>query len=969
MMKYFRLLLIPFCCISINEIFPQESYQVIPNKQEIEILTPSFKTQTTEKLLLGNGLGVYLISDPTLHQSGAAIAVNKGSWDDPKDQQGIAHFLEHMLFLGTEKYPEEDSYSRFISEHGGQTNAFTSNDRTSYIFTVNNPAFPEALDRFSSFFTVPLFNPSGVARELNAIDQEYAKSLDSDNFRELYVHKALGNPAHPNKGFNVGNSETLGQISREELIKWFKQNYSANLMKVVVYSALPLDQLRNLVVKTFGQIPNRERVTKQFKQKVFDKEYQGHLVYIEPIKDQRTLTILWELPQKFASMKDRQPESVICHLLGHEGKNSLFYYLKEAHLAEHLKCGGQQLGPNAFFFGIEIGLTKKGLNELNEVIKTVFQAINFYRDHGIPHYIFDEVHQLALLKYQFQEKDDEFRALTLHAYNVIDEDLSTYPEWTHVIQYYDPNAISEILFSLTPKKAHYDLLAPQDQLDGIEFDQKEPWFGVNYSTHPIPEEELIAFETAEPNPEVHYVEPNPFIPTDLSITHEPRDEQPLVPKTSVIQDNEWGKVYFAEDHMYGAPEVYSTFTIKTPEVMRSDPARVVLADIFIERLKEQLNPTTYLSTLADLKFSVSQEENGIQITLSGYRDKSEILLKKILKGVETLSINTSQFQSIKDRLLRKYQNAQKESSFEVAVEQFRSILYKNFSTSQEKEKALKKISLKAFNEFQERLFQSTFIEGVVFGNLTKDQGEKLAKVMSDSFANSPYPKEKHLKKEILVLPNSKGPFYVETEGNSQGNAILLGIEEPNFSFETRAAQQILMQAIKQPFFDTLRTKQQTGYLVFSQGEEVGRKLFNLFGVQSNSHNNRDLLSRIELFIESFLQELPLSEVPQEQYEKLHRGAIYTLKERPKNIQAMGQRLKTLVFDYDANFDWYDERLKALENLTYPQFLKISETLLGKRNKRRFALLIDGKTTQKEILKYEPVKTLKGLKNIASYSGD
>jgi insulysin len=62
---------------------------------------------------------------------------------------GLAHFLEHMLFLGTEKYPKESHYHEFISTHGGQKNAATSEDYTYYYFDVKNDAFEEALDIFS----------------------------------------------------------------------------------------------------------------------------------------------------------------------------------------------------------------------------------------------------------------------------------------------------------------------------------------------------------------------------------------------------------------------------------------------------------------------------------------------------------------------------------------------------------------------------------------------------------------------------------------------------------------------------------------------------------------------------------------------------------------------------------------------------------------------------------------------------
>ena len=75
------------------------------------------------KLVLDNGLRVILLSDENLNVSSAAMAVGVGSLSDPENRQGLAHFLEHMLFLGTEKYPAVADYGFFIKTNGGYSNA------------------------------------------------------------------------------------------------------------------------------------------------------------------------------------------------------------------------------------------------------------------------------------------------------------------------------------------------------------------------------------------------------------------------------------------------------------------------------------------------------------------------------------------------------------------------------------------------------------------------------------------------------------------------------------------------------------------------------------------------------------------------------------------------------------------------------------------------------------------------------
>ena len=117
---------------------------------------------------------------------------------------GLAHFCEHMLFLGTKKFPKEDEYSAFLSTHGGASNAYTDSEVHAYIrstytpftarlqdtvyyFDVNAEHLDGALDRFAQFFISPLFTEQATQRELNAIDSEHAKNINNDGFRLYQV--------------------------------------------------------------------------------------------------------------------------------------------------------------------------------------------------------------------------------------------------------------------------------------------------------------------------------------------------------------------------------------------------------------------------------------------------------------------------------------------------------------------------------------------------------------------------------------------------------------------------------------------------------------------------------------------------------------------------------------------------------------------------------------------------------------
>ena len=143
---------------------------------------------------LPNKLQVLLIQDNNQKElefgepiAYVSLAVNVGSFNDPLDRQGLAHFLEHMIFMGSKKYTEQDSYSNHISESGGFTNAYTQLEWTNYHFDVNYSGLQKALDMMANNFHKPLLLKEAMDREINSIDSEFQMVYSDDNTRMLQI--------------------------------------------------------------------------------------------------------------------------------------------------------------------------------------------------------------------------------------------------------------------------------------------------------------------------------------------------------------------------------------------------------------------------------------------------------------------------------------------------------------------------------------------------------------------------------------------------------------------------------------------------------------------------------------------------------------------------------------------------------------------------------------------------------------
>ena len=155
-MKIWNVLLLVLAlsaCQQSNQTQPEAASSISskPDKQT-EIVKSSKDNRQYQSIILANQLEVMLVSDPSIEKSAAALSVAVGSFQEPKSFGGLAHYLEHMLFLGTKTYPTVGEYSEFISRNGGSQNAYTELDHTNYMVAVNNDAYEEALNRFSGFF-------------------------------------------------------------------------------------------------------------------------------------------------------------------------------------------------------------------------------------------------------------------------------------------------------------------------------------------------------------------------------------------------------------------------------------------------------------------------------------------------------------------------------------------------------------------------------------------------------------------------------------------------------------------------------------------------------------------------------------------------------------------------------------------------------------------------------------------------
>nr|QFG73819.1 MAG: insulinase [Megaviridae environmental sample] len=155
-------------------------------------------------------INIIRVGLPQKHiHSYTSLVCDVGHYDNPSDVMGMAHFCEHLLFMGSEKYPDEDAYQKHVDENDGHCNAYTDYTHTNYEFSVRSTAFEKTLDMFLAMFDQPLFREESVDKEINAVHSEFEKSQSQDWFLDEAIFHSRVNPEHPYSKFVFGNKESL----------------------------------------------------------------------------------------------------------------------------------------------------------------------------------------------------------------------------------------------------------------------------------------------------------------------------------------------------------------------------------------------------------------------------------------------------------------------------------------------------------------------------------------------------------------------------------------------------------------------------------------------------------------------------------------------------------------------------------------------------------------------------------------
>jgi len=865
-----------------------------------EILKHPLDKSEVRTLILDNGLKVYLLSDPNFNVSAASVSVEVGSLDNPDDRQGLAHFLEHMLFLGTKKYPDVDEYSSYLRTNGGYANAYTSSDHTNYQFQVLPDGFNGALDRFSQFFISPLFTEEYTSREVNAVNSEHQKNIMNDNWRQYRIGSQFSKNGHPTQKFGTGNLETLGNIDRNELLDFYKKHYSANRMGLALLSTHSLDQMEDWCREYFSLIKNFNLERNVYDPEFFEKKETFRLVQVDPIKDVRNLNIMFALPGSRHLYKSK-PGRQFGFILGHEGAGSLLSYLKENGWAQSLSAGAGSTTSDFGMANIRIGLTKKGLDQYKEVLKATMDYISLMKDNGHQRHVFNELKSMAKLNEIYASKGEGMWRATQLANEVMQYPIEDAGRINYLYQDDTPKDYIDLLSNITADNMLAMLIAKDLPTDSIEHFYQAPY---SYQEDDDFYKQLLL--TSYRN-EFSIPDANPFIPKNATVpSREIADN--VFPE--ILSDNKGVKLYFGEDHEFLRPKGVISLKVLFPKATM-DIGHRVYSKLYTACVNESLNEISYPAKQAGLNYSIKEGYEGIYIDVNGYKESAMELYKLILDHLVDFNITENQFIGIKDKIIRDYENFSLSDAHQQTREMSPEILWQTKYTWEESLPVANSSTLNSVKEYSKQLYKNTFIEALVYGDFQKNDAQTVVKFFQKKTETEGIERKNAFDLEFLVMNKSENIQYTKkllVNNSCFFREYLVGKDSP----ELRAAVKVISTALQQPFYTEMRTNQQLGYIVWSYPSTKDENHYLSFLIQSGVYPADELNKRADKFISSASN--IFNKMDEETFKQLIKSEIEKLEKSPMSISERAGKLKTLIFEHNADYLRDKKTINALKTL-------------------------------------------------------
>ena len=910
-------------------------------------------TRDFKHLILPNGLQVLLVEDHKSAKSACCATFQAGHFDDPAECQGLAHLLEHMLFLGNHEFPEVNGLNNFVTAHGGNVNASTATEYTSVYFDVLAEQLEPALAQFAAMLTAPLFAEQAIEREIQAIDAEYKLKL-KDDLRRLYqVHKETCNPAHPFSQFSVGNQAIFGQFSmselRAKLLAFHKQYFSPANCRLCVISPLPLCASQAIVEQCFASWQGQPPAHRQALAPLYLAEQLGVQINIKPLQNARRLIITFALPAQHQHYRSK-PLSVLSHILGDEGDGGLLDYYKKQNWASSLSAGGGIEGSNFKDFNINLQLSEQGLLAIDQIIGALFAYIKLIKQQGMNAWRIEEISTLNHLLWQYGEGQKPIDEALKLSHNLFDYPPQHCLAGDYILDQPALTAVEQLLAYFCPDNMRIKLIHQHQQTN-----KTARWYHTPYAIEKISPQRMAQFQQPAGLSELKLPNRNPYLSHELT-TNTP-DLGYQLPQRLVKQDGL--ELWFGQEPRFiqAKGDCFLTFDCAaSTEGLHSACYKRLWVALINEKLKQRY----YQANLAGLHFNLYPHQGGFSLQTNGFSAKQLDFCSHLLSQIVVQEDFSASFEQVKQRQHQALCNSLLNKPVNRLFTRLSVLLQQYNYAPADMADIFAAATLSDVLNVKRQLLDSFYLEGMMYGNwgLSEAQQviEKTKEFRQQHHVNAP------LAKGLIDL-RGREPHWHFVDNQHDDEATVLYLQAPQADIKYTALTILFEQLIATPFFNQMRTERQLGYLVgtgyIPYNQHPGIALY----IQSPHKSGVELAGIIQAYLLEFHAQL---EQFRSIWSSLKSGVIRQLSANDTSMSMKSQRLWVAIGNKDFNFDYHEQMINLIKSLEFSDLITFSEELVQGSYFGQLTLISSNKLPDALPGQHQLINSIQAFKNSSHY---
>jgi len=881
-----------------------------------------------ESVILENKLEVMLISDPSIEKSAAALSVGVGSFQESKGFGGLAHYLEHMLFLGTKSYPTVGEYSEFVTQNGGSQNAYTELDHTNYMVAVNNDVFEEALKRFSGFFYESLLDPSYADKERNAVHSEWTMKGPNDYVILGQLDGLTLNEQHPISQFNWGNLESLSdkenRTLQTELVDFYNKYYSANIMKATLISNLPLAEMKVLAKKHFGKIENKGIDKPSINVPVANDDQLKKIVRYIPQTEMKQLQVRFVVNNNSADFAVK-PNYFVQYLLQNEMPGSLAVTLREMGLTDNLYASSNagEYG-NAGRFSIHASLTEKGLKHRDMVAGLIFNYIDLIKEKGVDEKYFLEIKQSLSNSFRFKEKVNDYSYAMNIAATMQHTPINYVLSKGYEYQRFNAKAINAVLNQLTIDNArvlHID--------KGQETDTDMHFFKGKYKVEPITDELMARWQETAKGIHLNLPSQNTLMPESFDLITSVHTSKPVA-----LIEEKGLSLHLGHSKHFTQPKG-NFFANFNTGYDKSSPRHTVISNFLSQGLNLSLTTLKNEASAAGMWLGVGSY-NGLVLTAGGFTDKQATLLEKAYQHILSYQITEGELENLKAGYISNVKSKSRQVLISQLFGQFSKLVNLDQYSDESLLAEVAAITIADISAFRDQLLKRAKMNVFAFGNYTDQEAIKMARYMEGLL-----PKDREISEIYFsqsIQPKS-GSVLNWQKDTAMTDIAFSDIFFRPFEVKQHAAAKMLNRLLRPALFKQIRTEEQLGYTVGFFNQAMREQLVMGFYIQSPAKGPAAIAERINHFKTHFTKQLLAT--TKEQLETVRKSEIIGLTQPPKNLREEAGPFRSDWREQNLDFDSRDNLIAAINEVKLEDITSLYQALLTGDDFGRLVLQMRG----------------------------